>query len=199
MSLASSPDSKILASLSLDRTLRSWNFETGQPLPNSPITNIDETPTGLAFSPDGTTLAVSGSKGVTLRNPVTGEVLSSLIHSSMQSIAFSPNGKVLAGGDANGAIVLWNMETRRLLGQIFMGHTHPVFSVAISPDGQILASGSGDRTVMLWDLATGQRIGPPLQGHAQAVSGVVFSRDGKTLASSSMDETVILWDLDFES
>ena len=108
------------------------------------------------------------------------------------SVAFSPNGELLAGGDTNGRIRLWRVADGQTL-LSYQGHNQWVFSLAWSPDGQILVSGSADRTVRLWDPNSGQCL-KTLQGHTARIWSVAWSPDGKTLASGSADQTVRLWD-----
>jgi WD40 repeat protein len=107
------------------------------------------------------------------------------------SIAFSPNGKVLAIGDTNGEIRLWQVKnTKQMLS--LKEHESWVWSVSFSPDGQTLASSSQDRTIKLWDIRTGQCL-RTLQG-GDVIRSVEFSPDGQTLVSSG-DTTVRLWDV----
>jgi predicted NACHT family NTPase len=109
------------------------------------------------------------------------------------SVAFSPDGKLLAMGDTNGEIHLWKLpETQLLISS--KGHASLVFSVAFSSDSQMLASGSVDGTVKLWDCATGQCL-KVLRGHTNNVWSVAFSSNGRTLASGSGDGTLRCWDL----
>ncbi|MBC8122019.1 MAG: pentapeptide repeat-containing protein, partial [Gemmatimonadaceae bacterium] len=112
---------------------------------------------------------------------------------STLSLAFSPDGSLLATGDIGGEIHLWRVRDGRQL-TICRGHTDCVWSVAFSPDGKRLASGSMDQTARLWDTATGQCL-KTLKGHANLIGSVAFSPDGRTLASGSRDTTVKLWDI----
>ncbi|MBD2345278.1 WD40 repeat domain-containing protein [Anabaena subtropica] len=108
-------------------------------------------------------------------------------------IAFSPDGTLLATGDAEGVLRLWQVATGQPLLN-FTGHIGWVWSVAFSPDGQTLASCSSDKTIRLWSVNTGecQKI---LQGHTSSIWSVAFSADGQTLASGSDEANVRLWDI----
>ncbi len=117
---------------------------------------------------------------------------------SVLSVAFSPDGQMLASGSLDDTIILWDVATGRPIGQPLTGHTYRVLSVAFSPDGQMLASGSLDGTIILWDVATGRPIGQFLTGHTYRVLSVAFSPDGQTLASGSLNG-VILWNIDLKS
>jgi WD40 repeat protein/transcriptional regulator with XRE-family HTH domain len=107
------------------------------------------------------------------------------------SMNFSSNGKLLALGDTNGEIHLWQVST---FSQILSlkGHESWVWSVSFSPDGQTLASCSQDRTIKLWDTRTGQCL-RTLQGGDHVIRSIEFSSDGQTLASGHGDATVRLW------
>lgn len=109
------------------------------------------------------------------------------------SVAFSPDGRLLAMGDTKGEIHLWQVpETILLMSK--QGHANVVFSVVFSPDSRLLASGSVDGTVKLWDCSTGQCL-KVFQGHTSNVWLVAFSPDGRSIASCSGDSTVRCWDV----
>ncbi|RCJ36871.1 hypothetical protein A6769_15380 [Nostoc punctiforme NIES-2108] len=109
------------------------------------------------------------------------------------SVAFSPNGKLLATGDTNGEIRLYEVANSQQL-LTCKGHAGWVWSASFSPDGQVLASGSNDQTIKLWDTNNGQCI-KTLEGHSGGVRSVTFSPDSQVLASGSDDQTVKLWNI----
>ena len=101
---------------------------------------------------------------------------------AVNSVAFSPDARILASGNDHG-IVLWDLTSMKTLGEPLIGHHGVVWSVVFSPDGKILASGGADGTVVLWDIANLKTKGEPVNGHDGWVEGVSFSPDGRTLAS----------------
>ncbi|MBW4633249.1 MAG: NACHT domain-containing protein [Iphinoe sp. HA4291-MV1] len=112
---------------------------------------------------------------------------------SVQSAAFSPDGKYLVASDANGQIRVWQVADGKEIFN-FKGHISWTMSVAFSPDGVTFASASSDETIRLWDIKTGKCI-HIWQGHTADVHTVVFSFDGLTVASGSKDKTIKLWDI----
>jgi WD40 repeat protein len=109
------------------------------------------------------------------------------------SVAFSPNGKMLAVGGKDNAIYLWDLK-KGVFGQTLKGHTGEAVSLAFSPDGKLLASGGRDNLVIVWDTLTGAAQ-HKLTGHTAPVQALAFSDDGTQLGSGSLNE-VMLWMVD---
>jgi uncharacterized protein with WD repeat len=108
------------------------------------------------------------------------------------SVAFSPDGRILAAGCENGKIILWDAASGREI-QTLQGHSSGVQSVAFSPDSHTLASGSYDETIKLWDATSGTEI-RTLLGHSNDVWSVAFSPNGYNLVSGGRDGTIKIWD-----
>jgi WD40 repeat protein len=111
---------------------------------------------------------------------------------SIGSVAFSPDGQLLATGDASGEIRLWQVVDGKQL-MICKGHSGWVRSVVFSPDGTMLASASSDQTIRLWDVSSGHCL-KELRQHSSWVRSVNFSPNGTILASGGGDNTIKLWD-----
>jgi WD40 repeat protein len=160
------------------------------------------TPVGLAFSPDGNSLAVcslsaavgQAARTVNIVDLRTGHT-TAIGSTTGQSVAFSPDGRVLAVGCANGEIDLWPLDaTGAMRPLVLKKHQALVWSLAFSPDGKTLASGSADNNVLIWDVPTGEDL--MTLKHNGTVEALRFSPDGRLLASASHEPSrgsVCLW------
>lgn len=111
---------------------------------------------------------------------------------SMLAASFSPDGRLVATGSADGKARLWDARTGRAVGEPF-AHAGPVSALAFSPDGRLLATVSADRTARLWDVRTGRTDLPSLQ-HGGKATAALFSPEGTTLATASEDGSARLWE-----
>src|SRR5262249_30678973 len=118
----------------------------------------------------------------------------------MRCLAYSPDGKVIAGGDKDGRVRLFDGHTGEP-GAVLDDHVEPVWQVAFAPDGKTLVSISDDKTAKLWDVPAG-KLRRTLKGNQGRIWAVAFSPDGKWLATGGNFEQeqgkwraeVILWD-----
>ncbi|BAY20555.1 WD-40 repeat-containing protein [Calothrix sp. NIES-2100] len=108
------------------------------------------------------------------------------------AVRFSPLGKILATGDVNGRIHLWNIEDGQKL-RSFAGHTAWVWQVHFSPDGNTLASCCDRGIIKLWDVNTGECL-HTVQEETLRGWLASFSPDCTLLASGKTDQTIKIWD-----
>jgi WD40 repeat protein len=146
----------------------------------------------IALSPDGTMLSVAGGIGIYLYEYESMELLLYMnTEYSVKSITFSPNGDVLASGNDQGVIALWDVETGRLL-RTLEGKADWDNQVVYSPDGRLLAAKGEDRTVILWDAISGNVL-HVLEEHFYTVQSISFTPDGLFLAAGDDDSNIFIW------
>jgi WD40 repeat protein len=179
------------------------------------ILPIPAGPFGLAFAPDGRTVATSSDHQVRLWDVASGRQVLSLDHGAfVKALAFSPTGGLVATAGCDGTARLWEFPSGVLRATCAAGAGY-ADCLAFAPDGRTLAVGStGYRfTVSLWDPLTGKQQGgvtdrgsvstpensgataPPADEPSLSVAAVAFSPDGTTLAGGCSDGIIRLWDV----
>jgi WD40 repeat protein len=190
LSLAASPNQKLLVSGGVDRTVRLWQSD-GKLLKT--LYGHSDQVTAVAFSSDSRLIASASADQTIILWDQNGNRLHRLIgHSgTVRSVAFNPASSedqlVSAGQD--GQIRRWS-STGKLL-KAWKGHQSSINALAFSPDGQMLATASDDQTLRLWTLS-GQLL-KTLRGHTDRVRTLAFSPNADTLVSGSDDSTVKIW------
>ena len=116
-----------------------------------------------------------------------------VVHGQGCVLAFSPDGRWLAGLDADNQTVLLLDARTHETAALFEGHEKLVYSAAFSPDSRLLATCSQDSTVRLWQVPSGAC--RELTGHTDEVFAAAFHPDGTRLATGGRDGAVWLWDL----
>jgi len=218
--VAWSPDGKTVSTWFFhsrnDDTILLWNLQSSEracklgPVWNQPVFSV-------AWSPDNTKLVSE----ILLHGELylwdvpscslisQGAIQSN--ESSVDTLAWSPDGNTLAGGSYDGQVFLWDVQKKGLPISVLRKHTHGngVYSIAWSPDSRLLASGAGDGTIIIWDVKAEQPLltllgcpqpkgDPPppqppcepktssevLSGYIDGGTSVSWSPDGKLLATA---------------
>ncbi|WP_367135172.1 pentapeptide repeat-containing protein [Saccharothrix sp. HUAS TT1] len=150
----------------------------------------------LAYSPDGTVLAVASGWAVTLVERATRKALRTLTgHTGhVTRVAWSPTGEHLASSSDDGTARIWTRDGD--LVTVVGGHQDGVRCVAFAPGGQHIVTGSRDRTARIWTLG-GDEVAV-LLGHEEKIEAVAFAPDRRHVTTASDDGTVRIWTVDGE-
>jgi len=202
--VAFSPDGRELAAAGWSSGVETWDVATGT---RTRTLHAGGVVFSVAFRPDGEVLAAASWFGrITLWDAHTGEELHRFTVPEAAeatgatplvcSIAFSPNGQLLAyGGRRSGRVTLLDPETGEVVRQ-WDAHSGAVLSLAFSPTGQYLVSGSEDGAARVWDPATGELRLPLGQSEGLGRS-IAFGRDNDSrLAVTQAGREVLIWNLD---
>ncbi|MBT7162094.1 MAG: protein kinase [Victivallales bacterium] len=204
-----SPDGNVLA-VGYNGQVDLHSMATGSRMPNSPrYPPFRWAASGIAFSADGTRLAVTQGDGcVTVWSVSDGTEESALrgFDGPVSTAAFSRDGRSIAAGGSDGVVRVWEIDTGQTL-LTLRGHSAGITGIRFTADGRWLVTSAADRTARFWDLS-GDSPGCTLLSIAElpeavrqanqqrepAYSGCVLSPTGK-MAATSWGRTVVLWDM----
>jgi WD40 repeat protein/serine/threonine protein kinase len=201
--LAVSPDGRVVSGG--DAPAKVWDPQTGLVTAEFPGHRI--VVFCLAWRPDGQRIASAGvDQGlftVEVWDPQNGQVDFTLREalpgdSEFFSVAFSPDGRFLVMGRANGKLQVWDAQTQKV--RLLLGtHRRAIRGVVFSPDGLHLASASTDGEIKIWDatrLDKEQKASAIVRGRVHGPSlNLAFSPDGNRLATGGEENTVKIWDV----
>ncbi|MGB3761313.1 MAG: WD40 repeat domain-containing protein [Rivularia sp. (in: cyanobacteria)] len=185
-SIEFSPDGKIIASASEDKTVKLWSVKNKNLIYT--LSGHTERVTSIEFSPDGKIIASSSKdKTIKLWSVENGNLLHTITGHKEQVFIFkfSPDGKTIASTD--GQLRLWSVSNGNLL------YTVIGYNLEFSPDGKNIVSAFN--TIQLW-LAEDGKLLHYFTGHKSIIHSLKFSPDGKTIVSASEDKKVRIWSVE---
>jgi WD40 repeat protein len=194
--VAFSPNSKLVVTVSEDGTAIVWEAATGRKLVRLKV-NDSCAVQSVVFSPNRRFIATGCLDGTaTVWDLATGRSIASReMHTgAVLKIAFSPDNDFVLTASADGTARVWKTATGASVMEM-RGHRGPVWSAAFSPDGRWIVTASDDNTARIWSRATGETI-MTMSRHSEAVYSAAFSSDNKSVVTASADGTARIFACD---
>jgi WD40 repeat protein len=189
-----SPDGKVLATASFDKTAKTWNAFTGFELLT--FRGHSAKIWDIGFSPDGARLATASSdRTVKKWDSGSGKELRTMSGpGSFLGLDFGPRGNRVAAASADRTTRVWNSKSGQELFTLL--DTAPVMDVIFSRDGKRLATANLGGTAKIWEATSSGGELLTFDAHTDYVSDIAFSADGKRMATAGLDKWVRIWDAD---
>lgn len=189
-----------LLTASADKSIRTWDINTGNPL--NVIYTHGIVPKIAIFSPDGNFIAcpyIQKQIAIWDANTIREIMTLTTPHNQILSLAYSPDGTLLASADNEGIICIWDIRTQKKAYQWQIPTKYEINSIEFHPSQSMIAIASADKNVYVWHYNEKNKVNV-LRGNILPVSCVDFSPDGKRLLASGLDKTLRIWDVekDFE-
>jgi WD40 repeat protein/tRNA A-37 threonylcarbamoyl transferase component Bud32 len=188
-----SPDGKMIASGSMDGTVRIWDLGSGRELW---VRTNKAAVRSVAFFPDGRRMVTGNwDQTATVWEVASGKELFRLNgHTNkLFSVAVSPNGHWIATGSWDGTVWLWNADSGRHFSTLRSDGAY-VYPVAFSRDSRRLVSGGGDGVATVWDVEGGTiifRLNPSIRG---TIWSAAFSHNDRRIVTGSHGLSATVWD-----
>lgn len=191
VALALSPDAKLVATASLDGSLRLWHLDGTAA--TGPLRHARGAVTSVAFFPDGKHLVSGGEDGTARLWDLRGRPGLVLLHgAALRVVRVSPDGRKILTGGADNRARLWDGDSGGALA--ILPHPAPVGSAAFSRDGALVVTASDDHAARVWQVRDGAPVGRSLS-HKDNLATVEISPDNRRVLTATVEDGAKLWEL----
>lgn len=191
VAIALSPDAKLVATASLDGSLRLWHLDGTAA--TGPLRHAGGAVTSVAFFPDGKRLVSGGEDGTARLWDLRGRPGQVLMHgAALRVVRVSPDGSKILTGGADGRARLWDSDSGGALA--ILPHAASVGAAAFSRDGALVATASDDHAARVWRVRDGAPVGRSL-AHQDNLATVEISPDNRRVLTATVEDGAKLWDL----
>ncbi len=202
-------DGRYVATADASATLRIWNAVDGAAIDVLPGTQAGSTAITMRTAATSALFATADNR-IVARSAFPAWQLTATLGGSedsgesvfvdrVLSLAFSPDGKLLAagGGEASrsGQLTLWNVADGTLAREFPDAHSDTVYGLEFSADGKFLASAAADKFVKVFNVSSGEFV-RAFEGHTHHVMDVSWKGDGTALASAGADNAIKVWNVE---
>jgi WD40 repeat protein len=194
--IAVHPARRLVATGHADGTIHVWGVDGRGLRHERSLPRLGLRVLGLAFSPDGSTLASTGvSRGVVVWGTSSWERVRTLVSDQVcWPVVFTPDGRRVIAGGFDGRIDAWDAATGVRAAKVD-GHERLIAGLGLSRDGAVLATGSDDGLVKVWDASTLRELAVFPTRHNEAIA-VAFDPVRSRLAAACQGDATVVWDFD---
>ncbi|CAL6085440.1 WD40_repeat protein [Hexamita inflata] len=189
--LCFSPDSEILLSCSLDRTIKAWSISDNKIIK---VITTDDDMEKIEYTPDGKFFLCTCGKTVHIYDNQYNLVRKLEGHSDkVWTASFNNDGTQIVSGSQDTTLKIWNTYTGENVATL-AGHKGSIYQAIFSPHNSIIVSTSGDKTIKIWQTDTKQLV-KTLAGHTGRVCSIAFSPNSKYIVTGGRDGKIKQWNI----